>query len=405
MKIASFALGMLAVSTQALDTLDFTTNESQNIMAGFSMWNCSTCTLAFAGLDRILRNEKVEGAIEAVATKVCEIGDIVAGGDTVCPDAVRQYAPDLFDAAVRNLLSKDRMCNQVLGLCKNPVIEEIFLKNVVDDILSTKPTSLANDDFITKLYAEITADKNEREIIRAVHISDVHIDKEYLSGSKAKCDSFLCCRAESGTPAPGDILAGDWGSNAGLCDLPVKTFESLMENVVNVQKPDILFWTGDNSPHNIWDNTMEEVTDYTKSVTDIIKNAIKDSDITVIPIHGNHDTWPVDEQDFSTPNSNYPINHIKEYWSDWLGDAKDKYGEYGYYSKDLTLKNGKALPAGSKVIAINTNSCDAINFYMWGERSDPGNQFEWLELQLAQIEANNGIALMLGHYTPSSCQH
>ena len=260
------------------------------------------------------------------------------------------------------------MCNQVLGLCKNPFIEELPLEDVVDKILSTKPISLANDDFITKLYAEIAADKNEREVIRAVHISDVHIDKEYLAGSKAKCDSFLCCRAESGTPVAGDILAGEWGSNVGLCDLPVKTFESLMANVVNVQKPDLLFWTGDNSPHNIWDNTLEEVTDYTMSVTDIIKNAIKDSEITVVPIHGNHDTWPVDEQDFSTPNSSYPINHIKEYWSDWLGDAKDKYGEYGYYSKELILKNGKTLPAGSKVIAINTNSCDALNFYMWGER-------------------------------------
>jgi len=111
MKVASFALGMLAVSTQALDSLDFNYGISQNIMNKFSMWNCTTCTLAFAGLDRILRNDKVEDAVEAVATKVCEIGDIVAGGDTVCPDAVRQYAPDLFDAAVKNLLNRDRMCN------------------------------------------------------------------------------------------------------------------------------------------------------------------------------------------------------------------------------------------------------------------------------------------------------
>jgi len=178
-----------------------------------------------------------------------------------------------------------------------------------------------------------------------------------------------------------------------------------MEHVASVQKPDLIFWTGDNSSHNIWSNTAEEVTDYTLTVTDIIKNAIKDSDITVVPIHGNHDTWPVDEQDFSAPNSNFSINRIKEYWSDWLGDAKDKYGEYGYYSKDLTLKNGKTFPAHAKVIAINTNSCNSLNFYMWGERSDPGNQFAWLEQQLLEIEANNGVAIMLAHYTPSNCQH
>lgn len=81
-----------------------------------------------------------------------------------------------------------------------------------------------------------------------------------------------------------------------------------MEFVVSEIKPDVIFWTGDNSSHNIWDNTVEEVTEYTQIVTNIIKDAIKDTEITVLPIHGNHDTWPVDSQDFTTPNSNYSIN-------------------------------------------------------------------------------------------------
>ena len=95
-------------------------------------------------------------------------------------------------------------------------------------------------------------------------------------------------------PGPDEEVAGEWGSNIGVCDIPMKTFQSLLENVVNVQKPDVIFWTGDNSSHNIWNNTVEEVTSYTKDVTDMIKEAIKDTNITVVPIHGNHDTWPVD---------------------------------------------------------------------------------------------------------------
>jgi len=69
----------------------------------------------------------------------------------------------------------------------------------------------------------------------------------------------------------------------------------MMQFVASDINPDVIFWTGDNSSHNIWSNTVEEVTNYTKLVTDIIKNAIKDTDITMVPIHGNHDTWPVDE--------------------------------------------------------------------------------------------------------------
>ena len=73
-------------------------------------------------------------------------------------------------------------------------------------------------------------------------------------------------------------------------------------------QPDVIFWTGDNSSHNTWNNSLEEITHYSEVVTNMIKDAIKDTDITVIPIQGNHDTWPVNIQDFSKPNSNYSIN-------------------------------------------------------------------------------------------------
>jgi len=154
-----------------------------------------------------------------------------------------------------------------------------------------------------------------------------------------------------------------------------------MQYVVEEVAPDTIMWTGDNSSHNIWSNTIEEVTGYTELVTNLIKDAVKDTDITILPIHGNHDTYPVDEQDFASPNSNYAINHIQEYWREWLTDeAYAKYGEYGYYSMDIsTLKNGKKLPAGSRLIAYNTNACDGLNFDIWGERHDPGNQIAWLE--------------------------
>lgn len=183
---------------------------------------------------------------------------------------------------------------------------------------------------------------------------------------------MLCCRAEF--PAqPGKNVAGEWGGN-GDCDLPSKTFENLMEFVVSDIKPEMIFWTGDNTSHTVWSDTAESVTRYTEVVTNIIKNAIKDTDITVLPIQGNHDTWPTDEQDFSAPGINYPINHIKEYWRDWLTEeAYAKFGEYGYYSMPLELKNGRQLPAGSRLIAYNSNSCDNNNWMIWGERDDPGH--------------------------------
>jgi hypothetical protein len=33
-------------------------------------------------------------------------------------------------------------------------------------------------------------------------------------------------------------------------------------------KPDMFIWTGDNSAHNVWDNTVEEITNYTITITE-----------------------------------------------------------------------------------------------------------------------------------------
>lgn len=82
---------------------------------------------------------------------------------------------------------------------------------------------------------------------------------------------------------------------------------------------DSIFWTGDNSAHNVWSNSNEEVTNYTQLITNEIKSAFAGKNIPVYPATGNHDTWPVNVEDFSTPNSNYPINHFVDDWAEWLG--------------------------------------------------------------------------------------
>lgn len=69
-------------------------------------------------------------------------------------------------------------------------------------------------------------------------------------------------------------------------------------------KPDIVFWTGDNSPHDVWENNNIDSTIATKNITNMIQMALQGTNISVYSIQGNHDTWPVNVQDFSEPNSN-----------------------------------------------------------------------------------------------------
>lgn len=58
-------------------------------------------------------------------------------------------------------------------------------------------------------------------------------------------------------------------------------------------KPDVLVWTGDNSAHDTWQNTSEQVIEYTTKITDIIAETFESTDVKILPIEGNHDTWPV----------------------------------------------------------------------------------------------------------------
>lgn len=61
-----------------------------------------------------------------------------------------------------------------------------------------------------------------------------------------------------------------------MCDTPVHTLRSMLGFVRDEIKPDMLFWTGDNSAHNVWDNTVEEVTEYTIAITEEINKAFFD---------------------------------------------------------------------------------------------------------------------------------
>ena len=65
----------------------------------------------------------------------------------------------------------------------------------------------------------------------------------------------------------------------------------MLDYIVNTVKPDLIFWTGDNSAHDLWRNTAEEAAGYTSTTTRMLFEALEGADITVIPVLGNHDTW------------------------------------------------------------------------------------------------------------------
>ena len=63
------------------------------------------------------------------------------------------------------------------------------------------------------------------------------------------------------------------------------------------------------------------------------------------------------------------------------------------------MPDGTVIP-NSKVIALNTNVAYLDNYWILGEKRDPGNHLAWLEAELASIEKAGGLAYIIGHVMP-----
>ena len=87
-----------------------------------------------------------------------------------------------------------------------------------------------------------------RPTLKALHMSDVHIDFDYTPGTLSNCKDYLCCHVGSGYPRhASDVAAGNWG--APNCDIPIRTYQSMLDHMVENNLPDMVFWTGDNASH------------------------------------------------------------------------------------------------------------------------------------------------------------
>jgi len=110
-------------------------------------------------------------------------------------------------------------------------------------------------------------------------------------------------------------------------------------------------------------------------------------------------------QSFDKPYQNKAINEYKDSWKGWLTDESlEQFAKWGYYSQDLVLLNGKKV-ANTKIIGINTQTCNNMNWYLFGQRNDPGNELAWLEEELASIEEAGGVAILMAHIPPTDCLH
>lgn len=295
-------------------------------------------------------------------------------------------------------------CEVEIPACNHNKYEILERDSYAEKVLEDKPDIIKDNNFINNLYDEIQEDLDagvERETILVYHFSDFHWNMDYTEGANNDCGEIVCCKSDQAAKTD-EQKAGKWGDYK--CDANPRVL-SLVHHTMDITgKPDMVLWTGDSPDHGIYkDPTI--TTNATIQITEMIEKYSPET--TVFPIHGNHEFDPMNTQDFDL-EVDPVIQLVSQAWTHWLSEeALEEYrtntffsmkvGDHPNVSDDFKKKMNK-----TRIIAYNSQDCYIYNFYIIGQMNDPGQQFEWLENLLRQMEKDGEVAIFIGHMSPGT---
>ena len=96
-------------------------------------------------------------------------------------------------------------------------------------------------------------------------------------------------------------------------------------------------------------------------------------------------------------------NQFADLWEFWLGEKSTlEFREKSFYESEHIHPDKEAHPCGgTRIIAMNTQACNNMNFYLLDDPRDPGGMLEWLEDKLRTMEEKGEVAVIIGHIAPS----
>ncbi|RWS20494.1 sphingomyelin phosphodiesterase-like protein 2, partial [Leptotrombidium deliense] len=122
-----------------------------------------------------------------------------------------------------------------------------------------------------------------------IHVTDIHADVNYASGSCGQCDRIMCCQ-NSSDKCTGEAIAGNWADNR-KCDMRLEVVDFVISQLKMYQDAKFMLLTGDYVPHNIWEVTVEEVQFYVNWITNYFTKS--QFPFRIFPTLGNHEAVPV----------------------------------------------------------------------------------------------------------------
>ena len=278
-----------------------------------------------------------------------------------------------------------RFCAGVFGVCKEPKSTLPSMPNF--EQLAAFPT----DSFAATSVPPKPVSK--KQLVRILHITDIHLQLTYKYGSVVDCGQVMCCRADS-TPSANatDMGARPYGERT--CDAPIELLESAMQAIKELDpKPVLTVFTGDIPDHDISGNTKESVVEAVRTTLNVFKKYGHDNILLAV---GNHLPSPVNY--FPTWN----VSNTRDAWIYHLhgnymhnmlnATESERFRGLGYYSMRPF--------EGLKIIVVNMNFMYTLNFFSYLQSSDsvePKTMVEWLAAEVLDSKQRNEPYYLVGH--------
>nr|XP_061801179.1 sphingomyelin phosphodiesterase-like [Nerophis lumbriciformis] len=367
------------------DQLDFVMERLSLPMFKFN-WtsiSCRVCQALFTMLDVALLSDINEERVARAVREACirlHIAD-----EQVCHDITELFRDDFIRALQESLLWPTEACAVLVG----PSCGKF-------DIYAAWNVTLPKDP--KPPVTPPVPPKPGSPQSRVLFLTDIHWDKEYVTGSPADCKEPLCCRNDSDSLSRRRKEAGYWGAYS-KCDLPLRTVENLLENAAATGPWDWVYWTGDIPAHNVWSQTRKQQLSELTVITRLIQKYLGPN-VTVYPSIGNHESTPVNS--FPPPfvhgnrSSAWLYDTMADEWSPWLPEQALKTLRYGgFYTTEIQ--------PGLRLVSLNMNFCARENFWLMVNSTDPANQLQWLVHVLQTSEDKGEKVHIIGHIPPGLC--
>lgn len=339
---------------------------------------CSACQALLVVLQALahLGNDAFTDTI----VEVCELLEIE--DDDVCAGAIGLEGPILaHDLRNMDIPSKtsELFCLTIFGLCQWPDVDTSYSVSMSD-----KPANASRPA------------SSGQTPIQIVHISDIHVDRNYTAGTSYNCTKNVCCRAYDADDAVGvtDYPAGPYGNVE--CDSPVTLEESLYAAIESlVPNRTFTIFTGDVIVGDVWETTDDEVSGGMNDAYGRMEGIGQ-----TYAVIGNHDSCPVDSFPPAAVDTTYAdetqifYTTLSEDIETWIGSsaAAEVASNYGSYSVvDSTT--------GLRLISINTNFWYKSNYWMYEQTMeyDPSGMLAWLASELETAESAGERVWLMGH--------